>query len=65
VVIKGVRIMRTRPIFYDWSLKFSLHYNEDLINESQLKKAIEDAGAIVGLGDWRPEHGRFLLERFD
>jgi hypothetical protein len=27
-----------------------------------LVKAMTDAGSLVGLGDWRPKFGRFLVE---
>jgi len=55
-------IMRTRPIFENWGLTFGILYNEDLINRRDLEQILEIAGAQVGLGDWRPRFGRFVVE---
>lgn len=53
------RIMRTRPIFRNWSLEFEVSYNADLVNPEQIMLAVADAGAQVGLCDYRPKFGRF------
>lgn len=55
------RIMRTRPIFRQWSLEFEVSYNADLVNPEQIQLAVEDAGAQVGLCDYRPKFGRFQI----
>ena len=55
------RIMRTRPIFRTWSLEFEVNYNADLVNPEQIQLAVEDAGAQVGLCDYRPKFGRFHI----
>lgn len=55
------RIMRTRPIFRQWSLEFTVSYNADLINPEQIQLAVADAGAQVGLCDYRPKFGRFQV----
>lgn len=65
VVIKGARIMRTRPTFTDWKLKFELCFDDTGINPEALQEILELAGRITGLGDWRPKHGRFTVEKFD
>jgi hypothetical protein len=68
VLQKGVkvttsRIIRTRPMFpTGWRISFTLEYDETIINEGSLRKAMTDAGSLVGLGDWRPKFGRFLCE---
>ena len=54
-----VSIVRTRPIFRKWSLKFSLDYLPDLLNHDQVKQALIAAGRIIGLGDFKPKFGRF------
>jgi len=64
--VRGVRIgtsrvMRTRPIFYKWSMEFVLAFDDEQVNESDVSRAIEDAGSKVGLGDFRPRYGRFEL----
>jgi hypothetical protein len=67
VLQKGVkvttsRIIRTRPMFpTGWSISFTLEYDDTIINEAALKRSMVDAGALVGLGDWRPKFGRFIV----
>ncbi len=56
------RIIRVRPRIPQWSLTFELEYDETVINGKDLKQAIIEAGAVVGLGDWRPKYGRFTAE---
>lgn len=55
----GRRVMRTRPMFVDWALEFTIHYNADLLNRKDILTALQKAGAEAGLGDWRPRYGRF------
>ncbi len=56
------RVMRTRPIFRDWSLVFAVMFDAEQINLEQLSQAVEDAGRIVGLCDYRPKFGRFQVK---
>jgi hypothetical protein len=58
------KVMRTRPHFKDWSAKFKVSINSDVANEAQLKRWVEDAGSYVGIGDWRPRHGRYEVKKF-
>ena len=63
VAVQKARIIRLRPMFpTGWSITFTLEYDESILNEKNIVKAMEDAGALVGLGDWRPKFGRFLVE---
>jgi hypothetical protein len=55
------RVMRTRPIFRDWALQIALLFNEDVIDEHVIQQALEISGERVGLGDYRPRFGRFLV----
>ena len=53
------RVMRYRPKFDKWGLKFSVLF-EDEIKPEIIKEALEIGGKYSGLGDWRPEKkGRF------
>lgn len=61
VVIGKASIMRTRPIFRDWQLKFSISYDPSILNESQIVNFVEDAGSVVGMCDYRPRFGRFQI----
>jgi hypothetical protein len=62
VVISRARVMRTRPIFHRWGLKFAVHYLADVLNESQVLDAVQVAGRLIGLSEYRPKFGRFELE---
>ncbi len=56
------RIMRTRPIFREWSVSFAVTYDDRSIDKGQIVEALEAAGRQVGVGDWRPKFGRFQVE---
>lgn len=56
------KIMRYRPILRKWNLTATIVINEDVVNVSEVKKAVQDAGALIGLGDYRPRFGRFDVE---
>lgn len=63
VVIQKNRIIRVRPMIpTGWTLQCTLEYDETLVNERALKRALLDAGTYIGLGDWRPKFGRFTHE---
>jgi hypothetical protein len=54
-------VFRTRPIFPKWELKFEVAYLPDVVNESDLIEWVKVAGALLGLGDYTPKFGRFLI----
>lgn len=56
------RIVRTRPIFMQWSIDFSIHYDQEVIKEAEIVAAATVAGVQVGIGDYRPKFGRFKAE---
>ena len=56
------RVMRTRPIFRRWRAQFAAVYDPDVLNRSDLEEILNDGGRLVGIGDWRPKHGRFTAE---
>jgi hypothetical protein len=62
VKVGMAKIMRYRPIFRSWSLSATVVVNEDVVNVNEVKKALVDAGALIGLGDYRPRFGRFNVE---
>lgn len=63
VRIGQVRVMRMRPRFPEWSAVIKLNIEDGLINPAQVDKWMAIAGTQVGLGDWRPQFGRFTAER--
>ena len=65
VVISRARIMRSRPEFKEWECTFTIEViNEDL-DKSILKEILESAGKFQGVGDFRPEYGRFVITSFE
>jgi hypothetical protein len=62
VRVQQARIIRIRPRVPQWSATFNLEFDETVMNERDLKAAVMNAGALVGLGDWRPKYGRFTVE---
>ena len=63
------RIMRHRPRFDNWSAKFELLVNDDLIAVETAHQLLTEAGMAVGIGDFRPEKrgpvGTFRVTRFE
>jgi len=55
------RVMRTRPIFRNWKLSFTVSFNPELLNPEQIVLAVQDAGTQVGLCDYRPKFVRFHI----
>jgi hypothetical protein len=56
-------ILRTRPLFQNWSFKVSLVHDPTVIDERTLISIGEDTGRLVGLLDNRPRFGRFMVEK--
>lgn len=53
------RVRRTRPIFRTWALEVEAELDPALLNPEELQGIVDSAGAMVGLGDYRPRYGRF------
>ena len=62
--IGQVRVLRCRPMFRKWALTFTLVFDDGVIaNAQDVERAVEVAGRLVGIGDWRPKFGRFDIVR--
>jgi hypothetical protein len=61
VVVNRARIARTRPIFKEWEANVTVDYDTDVVTEAQLDLWFEVAGKIIGLGDNRPQNGKFTI----
>lgn len=57
------RVPRMRPIFNKWSAIVTVQFEDSLVNKARVDEWMETAGIQVGLGDWRPQYGRFDVER--
>lgn len=65
VRVNTSRVIRTRPIFHDWSATFEVSAAVDVVADAaQLRQWIEAAGNFSGLCDWRPRYGRFAVTDF-
>lgn len=62
VRVQTSRIIRTRPIFRGWSCSFNLEFDPTLVSRSEIETALQRAGKAVGIGDYRPRFGRFVIE---
>jgi hypothetical protein len=56
------QVLRTRPIFYDWSCICTVLFDNSVLNQRTLLSCMEDAGRLVGLCEKRPRLGRFMVE---
>ncbi len=59
VKVGQAKIMRYRPIFLDWACQLEVAINTDVLDLQEVKKAIEDAGKLIGVCEYRPRFGRF------
>ena len=58
---RGNRITRTRPYFEEWALSFDLAIVDSQLDKHEAVTIIEEAGAMIGLGDSRNMgFGRFV-----
>lgn len=65
VRVQSARVNRTRPVFEDWFTVISLNLEDTIINLARLDDWMHIAGSQVGIGDWRPQYGRFTAERLN
>ncbi|MGO9831818.1 MAG: hypothetical protein ACLPJH_16925 [Myxococcaceae bacterium] len=65
VRVQMAKVMRTRPLFRDWSATFEISIFDGAVNVEDVEAALERAGAFVGIGDGRPRiAGKFCIEEF-
>jgi hypothetical protein len=57
VVISGKRIMRYRPVFRGWSVTVDIGFDPSVIDRADLIQCMEEAGRLIGIGDYRPNRG--------
>ena len=64
VVIQRARVMSWRPRFDKWSCNFEIEITDESINPETLMEILETAGKYKGVGDHRPEYGRFIVKNY-
>lgn len=62
VKVAMAKLMRCRPKFNQWAAQFTVAFNEDVLNTEEVLKAINDAGSLIGVCDYRPRFGKFTAE---
>lgn len=66
VVIQRARVVRIRPCFkVGWKLSFEITVLDDQIPSNVVNEVLVLAGRTVGIGDFRPRFGRFMVTRFE
>lgn len=65
VVINRSRVMSWRPRFNKWSCNFVMIIIDDMLDALTLKEILISAGRYKGVGDHRPEYGRFEVTTFE
>lgn len=61
VKVGQAKVMRTRPKFDGWHSTFVAEYDDAVLTFGDVQEILEDAGRLVGVGDWRPKYGRFAV----
>lgn len=72
VVIQRARVLKWRAKIPEWEANFTIVYNRKILTDTVIKTLatiLEDAGARMGLLDYRPQHkgwfGTFILDIFE
>lgn len=64
VVVQRNKVMRTRPIFPEWSITLELEFDDEIIkSEEDVLDIVNLAGRYNGIGEWGPKYGRFTIEK--
>ena len=61
VRVWGSLTVRTRPTFPNWSARLTATFLSSMIDRTEVIELFKAAGPH-GIGDYRPEYGRFLVE---
>lgn len=60
----GSSDIRYRPEYLIWSAKLNIEYNEGILSIDQIHQLVKAAGYGCGIGEMRPEKGKFHYGRF-
>ncbi len=63
---QGTSDLRFRPYYYDWTMKVTIKFDEDILSLEQVVNLLARAGLSQGIGEWRPERngqsGQFHIQ---
>jgi hypothetical protein len=62
VKVKASKVIRTRPRFNEWAASVEVKYLPSLLNEESMRSFLITAGEQIGIMDWRPRFGRFVVK---
>lgn len=63
---RGPMVKVWRPAMeVGWTLRFAFRVFDDIVDAEQVREALATAGLLVGLGAWRPEYGRFVVDEWN
>lgn len=67
VQVQRAGITRIRPAIREgWKAEFHLLVNlPEYISRDTLQEVLTNAGRLIGVGDFRPTYGRFVIEQFE
>jgi hypothetical protein len=54
-------IMRSRPVIEKWAVSHEFEVLPDIIMVEEVTQYLEYAGRLYGVGDHRPQYGRFTV----
>jgi len=58
---RGKRII-SRPLFKEgWEAQFTLSVIDERFTIGVIKELLDRGGQYIGMGDWRPKYGRFIV----
>lgn len=60
----GSSDIRYRPEYPEWSAELKIEFNEGIISIDQIHQLVKAAGYGCGVGEMRPEKGKFNFGRF-
>jgi len=63
VKVGMARVIRTRPMFNNWSATVAIKYLANMLNPKDIRSFLQSAGQEIGICDWRPRFGRFVVEQ--
>lgn len=59
VAVGQKKVMRTRPKFPTWAVEANAYLDTNGLDFEVLEEIAERAGALIGIGDYRPTFGRY------
>ncbi len=66
VIVERHRVVRIRPAFKaGWQLDFEVQVIDDQLSDQVLNDVLVLAGKTVGIGDYRPKFGRWIVSKFE